>query len=466
MSDKKEPLNCEHCQKEFRSKSGLANHIKFCKEKFKIICQYCLKEFSTNRILNNHLSICNQKKILNESEKYNQIVQELNINHQKIVKDLNEEIFSYQTEIEKLKFQNAQMKNEIDQLKFDKIDMELKLKNEQINFLKEVKTIPTINNTNNYYSQSSTKISNVTNNVNNKLQLSEDFLLKLRNGISFRDQVFIDEEDICRWSLKNGLNNYFAVLDKSRKVLTFTDEKGNKIRDQDGVLLANKLFKEFSETIKNENAQDYLDSLNEDPNEMYVPTTLMKRKKLVQNVMEANEYSVQRLGTSIFKEYPRYEPKSIESDSKSLTEKKEQIETKTQTQISNSIDNKKFSIVKSKIKNLFYKYNFDPLNYGLYSIGGFLYQFLDELEIRASRQLEYIEIKDDNDIYTRFNDIQLFELLTDIFTEEDFVQITLKCKNEEAIRNLIVFHKVFILRQFENVDNIIENLWLGIRAAF
>ena len=33
MSDKKEPLNCEHCQKEFRSKSGLANHIKFCKEK-------------------------------------------------------------------------------------------------------------------------------------------------------------------------------------------------------------------------------------------------------------------------------------------------------------------------------------------------------------------------------------------------------------------------------------------------
>jgi hypothetical protein len=240
-----------------------------------------LKEFSTNRILNNHLSICNQKKILNESEKYNQIVQELNINHQKIVKDLNEEIFSYQTEIEKLKFQNAQMKNEIDQLKFEKIDMELKLKNEQINFLKEVKTIPTINNTNNYYSQSSTKISNVTNNVNNKLQLSEDFLLKLRNGISFRDQVFIDEEDICRWSLKNGLNNYFAVLDKSRKVLTFTDEKGNKIRDQDGVLLANKLFKEFSETIKNENAQDYLDSLNEDPNEMYVPTTLMKRKKLV-----------------------------------------------------------------------------------------------------------------------------------------------------------------------------------------
>ena len=41
----------------------------------------------------------------------------------------------------------------------------------------------------------------------------------------------MDEEDICRWSLKNGLNNYFAVLDKSRKVLTFTDEQGNKIKE-------------------------------------------------------------------------------------------------------------------------------------------------------------------------------------------------------------------------------------------
>ena len=420
-------------------------------------CEYCDNYFSLKHVYFRHQESCKEKlKHLREEEKNKK---------DELLQKVQEELKNLTTDYVIVKNDLKNERKMLEKISSEKDNLISNLKSERDNLMKqliELKSTPTVNTTNNYNTtQTSTKVSNVMN-VNNKLQLTEDFLTKLRTSISFKEQVFLDEEDICRWSLKNGLNCYFAVLDKSRKVLTFTDEKGNKVRDQDGVLLANKLYKEFCETIKNENAQEYLNSLNEDPNEMYVPTTLMRRKKLVQNVIAGNEYSVQRLGSSIFKEYPRYEPKILESDIKSS---QSTIENKScDKEDIFSSDN--FSIVKSKIKNLFFKYNFDPLNYGLHTIGGFLYQFLDELEIRASRHQEYIEVKDDDEHYIRLNDKQLFLLMSDVFTEEDLVQIMLKCKTEEYTKNLIIFQKIFILKQFSNVENIIQNLYLGIRGAF
>lgn len=479
-------FKCEFCDKGYSSKNNLTLHqktAKFCleiqnqnksvvsdsEEKVSIesyLCDFCKKTFTQKKSLVKHETICKEKikkDVISKYEKEeitnlkNQI-QQLTTDKVIILNDLKNEKKNFDT----------MLKNErslVEQLKIERDNL--------LKQLVELKLTPTVNNNttnnNNFTTQTSTKVSNVTNNsINNKLQLTEDFLAKLRNSISFKEQVFLDEEDICRWSLKNGLNYYFAVLDKSRKVLTFVDEKGNKIRDQDGVMLANKLYKEFCETIKRENAQEYLNGLKEDPDEMYVPTTLMRRKKLVQNVIAGNEYSVQRLGSSIFKEYPRYEPKTIEQESKTTTT----IEDKTQQQKSKNMANDpdalshNFSMVKSKIKNLFYKYNFDPLNYGLHTIGSFLMQFLEELEIRATDKNEWVEIKDDEDNYVRLDDKQFFEFMTDIFTEEDLVQIMLKCKTEEYTKNLIVFQKVFIMRQFNDVERIIENLFLGIRGAF
>jgi hypothetical protein len=470
-------FNCEFCNKTYSSKNNLNLHqttAKFCleiqakqkqtsnKNERKIYsCNYCQKNYTQNKSLMKHLEHCSKK--VDEIESIENLKNELLL-YQEQIHQLNK-IISEQNQ------QIAQMKAEKENLKFEKFDMELKLKNDQINFLKEIKSTPSItnntNHTNNYNSSSqSTKISNVTNNVN-KLQLTEDFLTKLRNGISFKDQVFLDEEDICRWTLKNGLNNYFAVLDKSRKVLTFTDEKGNKIRDQDGVLLANKLYKEFCETIKKEQAQEFLNGLEENPDEMYIPTTLMRRKKLVQNVINGNEHSVQKLGCSIFKEYPRYEPKKTEQLNN--MPKKEITLIEQKETLKDEFEVKNFSIVISKIKNLFYKYNFDPLNYGLHTIGGFIYQFLAELEIIASDENEWVEIKDDFNVYHKLNDKQLFNLFRNIFTEEDLIQIVLKCNTEEYSKNLIIFQKVFILGQTEGleiIDSIIENLFLGLRGAF
>jgi hypothetical protein len=485
-------LSCIFCNKIFSSKSSVSFHqktAKFClkiqdeieekkindkkindkknqtkkpSSKSTIKCEFCHDSFTLKSSLNRHYDICKEKKL--KTNTIFRLEQELKTSCDKNAY-LELELKNKENIIE---FQKSQIEN--NSVKYQK---ELSnLKDERSILLKqlfELKSTPSITNnttnTNNYNSTSqSTKISNVTNNVNNKLQLTEEFLTKLRNDISFKDQIFLDEADICRWTLKNGLNNYFAILDKSRKVLTFTDEKGNKVRDQDGVLLANKLYQEFCETIKKEHAQEFLNSLPEDTDEMYLPTTLMRRKRLVQNVINGNEHSVQKLGCSIFKEYPKYEPKKtqqLNSSQPKLIEPPEQSELHFEV--------KNFSIVRAKIKNLFYKYNFEPLNYGLHTIGGFIYQYLDELEIKASYENEWVEIKDDSNIYQKLDDKQLFELLQNIFTEQDLVQLMLKCTNEEFSKNLITFQKVFISGQIEeidNLDNIIENIFLGIRAAF
>jgi hypothetical protein len=110
-NEEKTPINykfqCEHCQKGFKCKSGLATHISFCKDKEnkpkeQFICDFCDKEFVTKRILKNHYLTCKEKEIEDIKQHYNSIIENFEIQIVEIKQTSNTVIEKLQMQINNL----------------------------------------------------------------------------------------------------------------------------------------------------------------------------------------------------------------------------------------------------------------------------------------------------------------------------------------------------------------------------
>ena len=448
ISPKKEvEYNCEFCEDVFNLKFSLLRHQETCKFR---------------------LSTLNQKR----DEELEALKKEFQVISTELAIAKND----IKNEKKNCEIIQAEKDNTIKNLMAEKDNTIKNLITERDNLLRqifELKSNPTIthNNTNNNYnnsSQTSTKVANICN-VNNKLPLTKEFFNKLGENIDFVKEKFRDEKDICRYTLKQGLNQFVLVLDKSRRVLTFTDDKGNTIRDQDGIKLASQLYEELKSRL--EGVKDELNEMESDPSEYFIPTTLDKRKKMVDFIMTKNIDSMERFGKAYFNEYTKFEPKlTYESETKNITydDPTELLNTDSNMISNNKINfnSNRFNILKAKIKNKFYQYKFNPLYIDLYSIGGFLYQFSDDLQIRSSRDIDVIEVFNDENQVEQLGEDEFFQLLTDIFTTDDIIAIMSVTNNETFNRNLIEFIKIFIHKNFENTENLKRHLFTGIRAAY
>jgi len=77
---------CLNCEKTFASEASLNLHIKTTKcsknkDKKKFKCEYCDKLLSTNQMLHYHHESCEQKKIFEAKSYYENIIQNLKIEH-------------------------------------------------------------------------------------------------------------------------------------------------------------------------------------------------------------------------------------------------------------------------------------------------------------------------------------------------------------------------------------------------
>lgn len=434
-------FQCENCSKSFKSKAGFSNHVKTCKDKDRTNtqCIYCLNFFSKKSSLLIHYSTCKHKEI-----------EEMKINYEKKIVS-QQELLEQQhlNDIEKLKI--------IYEARIKDLESEVRSKNEQIVLLKEMKPSVTNNNVtnNNYQNNSSTKIGNI-NAINTKLRLNDDFFEKLRNNFDDK-KVFLDESDVCRYTLSQGLNNYILLLDRSRKILGFEDSEGNKIRDHDGVKLARKIYKELTPCF--ENITEQLKTEQDDPNDYYVPTRLDRRKKLASMVAEQNKYSLESFGKSIFSEFPKYN--SIENQEQKVEEIEYKDEEKVEDEkIQLSSDNN-FSNLKDRIRSAYISTNFESIIAGVENQGAWLVQHQNLFHILNKKisksedtvYCEWFEILDDHKNVVRFTPTSFFNLIQDCFTYVDISQIisNLYPKYTEQVDRFV---KIFILRQYDDKDEI------------
>lgn len=431
------------------------NKSELCKEnEKKFICEFCNYNFNYKHHLLKHYEICKvkQRNIKNEKEK---------------------ELESMKKEVQLLSTELALAKNDLKNSDLIKAEKDNTIKNltlERDNLLKQLfdlKSNPTItNNYNNSSQTTSTKVANICN-VNNKLPLTKEFFTNLGNKIDFKNQKFRDEKDICRYTLKQGLNRFVMVLDKSRRVLTFTDENGNTIRDQDGVKLANQLYEELSTRL--EGVQEHLEGLQDDPSEYLIPTTLDRRKKIVEWILNKNPESLERFGKAYFNEYTKFEinPISLTNNSQTTPTLIDDSKTQDKVKVKNSqlfkLNYDTFSTFKSRLKNIFYKYNFDMFNYGLHTMGGFIYQFKDELEMIIDEDVNSLKIKDDVGLKIDLDANQFFELLKTIFSEEDLINIINSNKSLDPTftENALKFNTIFILKNKID-ENLIDEIFRGV----
>jgi len=434
IEDERKDYKCEFCGFSSYLKNSIIRHQESCKEKIKKVQESCITQ---------------KEDLLAKALEYIEKLKQENEVHKKETEELKKENQKLSTEltIEKAFFKNERQMNE--QLKVEKENL--------LKQLFDLKSTPSITNNNTTYNNtsqsSSTKVANICN-VNNKLPLTKEFFSKIGADIDFVKEKFCDEKDICRYTLKNGLNNYVLVLDKSRKVLTFTDDKGNTIRDQDGIKLANQLYEQLGSKL--ENVKGALSKLKDDPNEYMVPTTLDKRKKIVEMILAKNPESLQRFGKAYFSEYSKFDNLALPSpeDEKTLQLK----ETKKEY----VFDVSNFSKIIARIKHAFFKYNFEALNYGLHTIGGFLYQFLDQLELQVTDDNELIAV-DDHNYEVHLSPEQFFTLLLNMFQGEELVNILCcnKSQNPEFIKNAFLFNDIFITKSQQD-ENLIDAIYRGI----
>ena len=476
-------FECQFCNKTYSAKHNLILHqktAKFClkiqqrkeeneetkqddikkqsedeKDEMKLVCEYCNLDFKLKHHLLRHQDRCREKIKKFEKENNNKKEELLN---------------TIQDENEKLKRENYQLSTELNKLITELTILKNDLKNEknicdQIkvekdNLLKqliELKSIPTINtttNNNNYNSSqsNSTKVANICT-INNKLPLTKEFFNKIGENIDFINEKFRDEKDICRYTLKQGLNQFVLVVDKSRRVLTFTDEKGNTIRDQNGIQLAKQLYSELCNRL--EGVEEHL-AEQKDDEEYFVPTTLDQRKKIVNLIKTKNIDSMERFGKAYFNEYSKFDdPQLLSKDTPQLIQQE-----RPPSPVKENFNHEYFSIFKSKVKNIFYKSNFNLLSYGLHTIGGFLQQFMNELDFEISEDMELI-VPDDSENMVTVTSEQFFTILINIFTEEDFIQICTKNNTTEYLKNAIIFNRIFIMKNERN-EVLIEDIYKGI----
>jgi len=98
---------CLNCEKTFASEASLNLHIKTTKcskkkDKKNFKCEYCDKLLSTNQMLHYHYDSCEQKKIFESKLYYENIIQNLKIEHGVKEKEYQTQISDLERRIEYL----------------------------------------------------------------------------------------------------------------------------------------------------------------------------------------------------------------------------------------------------------------------------------------------------------------------------------------------------------------------------
>jgi hypothetical protein len=102
-------------------------------------------------------------------------------------------------------------------------------------------------------------------------------------------------------------------------------------------------------------------------------------------------------------------------------------------------------------------------NYGLHTMGGFIYQFKDELEMIIDEDVNSLKIKDDVGLKIDLDANQFFELLKTIFSEEDLINIINSNKSLDPTftENALKFNTIFILKNKID-ENLIDEIFRGV----
>jgi hypothetical protein len=236
-------MNCEHCDKEFSSKSSLNYHqktAKYCLEKqgkknenFK--CYYCDKMFTTRQKLTDHQSqTCKTIKKNKEDEEIYKIKEELSackhdekIKYEQKLSD-KESYYQQQAEqkdayyLEKLKEKNeyiSKLEAKLEKLEsaVTAIAMEAKASANPV----------TTNNTTNHITVTQT---------NNVLNLSKEHVNKVLTEHLNYDVVYAGQAGFAKFVVDKMLKGpdgklTYKCVDPSRQMFEFIDESGETVRD-------------------------------------------------------------------------------------------------------------------------------------------------------------------------------------------------------------------------------------------
>jgi plasmid stabilization system protein ParE len=255
---------CNHCSKDFSSKSALTTHQKTAKycldlqgktiediETF--ICNFCDKEFTLKCVLIKHMERCKNKKYEDEKIKF-----EEEKTFEKQIEELKETIIDKDEKINELKIEIRDLKNNFE----NKIES----KDEYISKL-EAK-IEKLENTIAKIAEKPTTTNNTTTNNNQKYQQIIQNLTPITEEHYIEIQDMLTEEHIL-----NGIQGYIEATshifedkavctDLSRKIIKYKDSQGNIITDPKMDRLILKIFKYLAEKNK-ELAQEYLKKLSD-----------------------------------------------------------------------------------------------------------------------------------------------------------------------------------------------------------
>jgi len=226
----KDEFKCEFCEKVFKYKANLKNHItntKYCLEiqkkstskvidtkilietKTDFVCEYCNSEFKSKRNLHTHIIICKEKDIYNVKRELNQKhLEEIKILEEKYLNDLN----SY-----KIIIASLEAKIEIYEKDHDIIS----------DIAKQTKiTNNTNTNTNNIVNNLAIyDINRITETFSNKLEyITKEDIINGQKGIA---NILVP----CLYD-ENG-NKMLTCTDKSRLMFIKLDDKYNRIKDSE-----------------------------------------------------------------------------------------------------------------------------------------------------------------------------------------------------------------------------------------
>jgi len=278
-------MNCEHCEKEFSTKSSLSYHqktAKYCLEKQgksneQYKCSHCEKCFTTLQRLNEHQKqSCKLKDKVNYDQEINRIkdefgtykkqekiklkeketfylqqLKEKETSYQQQLKDKensyqqqlkDKDTYSYQKDIQIASIEKAlNEKNEYIaklEAKLEKLEAKLDSKLEKLESV--VTTMAIEAKTLSATSASTTTTNNTTNNItvtnNNVLNLSKEHVNKVLKDHLDYDVVYAGQAGFAKFVVDKMLKGpdgklTYKCVDPSRQMFEFIDESGETVRD-------------------------------------------------------------------------------------------------------------------------------------------------------------------------------------------------------------------------------------------